>query len=320
MHSWEDLSKLLSCKGMHLKDLAIQTSASVEHFPLRSATPAFAPTRAMETDPSTPILSALPVVPAAPAPQVSVPVVPVVPLEPKRNKEPVAAKYAIDPVLLGISLFDSLYEGAPQSTKHAIEKEVAMKLEAELDTLYKSNNGRSRGWTKVGLESMIKPRCASGGDLKELGRAKKTFLWNLVQDDKGMSAFLDFVCCARRIHCIVMDTDKRVGFLYPAADQMGDEVLGGAVAATPLFLVNTTGHPMFGIRDATELLEFLDKNGWKLQPPHSVVHSLSGLKLDELESVGKRLGMTAVEGNKSARITAIAEFKTRARLSTASAV
>jgi hypothetical protein len=44
------------------------------------------------------------------------------------------------------------------------------------------------------------------------------------------------------------------------------------------------------------------------------MHSLSGLKLDELESVGKKLGMAAVEGNKAARVIAIAEFKTRARL------
>ncbi len=307
MHSWEDLSQLLvKCKGVHLKDLAIQTSAlEIAHFPLRE--PVSPAPLAVPLPLAAPLPLAVPLPLAAPATVVS---------EPKRIKEPTAAKHAIDPILLGIALLDPLYEGSPHTTRHAIEKETAIKLESELDALYKSNNGRSRGWTKVGLEGMIKPRCASGGDLKELDRAKKAFLWNLVQDDKTISAFLDFVCCARKIHCVVMDPEKRVGVLYPAADQMADDA---AAAAPPLYLVDTTGHPMFGIRNATELLEFLDKNKWKLLPPHSVVHSLSNLKLDELESVGKRLGMTAVEGNKTARITAIAEFKTRARLSGAPA-
>jgi hypothetical protein len=58
----------------------------------------------------------------------------------------------------------------------------------------------------------------------------------------------------------------------------------------------------------------VDREGWTLAPPASVTHSLSGLTLEELESVGRKLGMASVEGKKADRVTAIASFKTRARL------
>jgi hypothetical protein len=312
MISWNDLSKTLErMPGLHLKNLEVQTcSDDVSYYPITAAVLVVA------APAPTPIPAAarqhvdIPAVPTLPAPAPTE-IVEISEARPREIKL-TAAKHSIDPIILGINLVDPMYEGAPHTTRHNIEKEIAVKLESELDSLYKTNSGRSRGWTKVGLEAMIKPRCASGGDLKEIDRAKKPFIWALAQEDKGMSAFLDFVCCARRIHCVVVDSEKRVGYLYPAADNLDSE----EKVDIPLFLVDTTGHPLFGIRNATELMTFMDKNSWKLLPPHSVVHSLSGLKLDELESVGKRLGMSTVEGSKAERVTAIAAFKTRARLST----
>lgn len=328
MTSWSELSKLLvKIHGVGLKHLEFQTSKECDHFPIRHLPAAVAPVPVATTGavpasapkdiavPSAP-LPPVPHVPSAPlppvphvAPATTVSRSPVVVAE--RAKIPVASKHSIDPIVLGLAHIEPLYEGSTYSMRQRMEKEAAIALESQLDTLYKTNSGRSRGWTKSGIESMMKPRCASGGDLKELDRAKKPFLWALVCSDKGVSAFLDFICCARRIHCAVLDAEKRTAYLYPAADCID---LDDKRSEYPLYVVDNTGHSIVNMHTTREFLAFIDKNGWQLMPPHSVLHSLSGLKLDELESVGKKLGMAAVVGNKSERVDAIAEFKTRARL------
>jgi hypothetical protein len=313
MVDWKELENLLkSSNGAALKPINLQTSPSeIAHFPILervAAAPAQAPvirnTITYSEVPPTPV------VPATPAPRPSTP--PLKPVAEKRAVEaPTPSKQTIDPIVLGIEETEPLYVGAPYATRHMIEIEAAQKVEAQLDTLYKSCSGRSRGWTKVGLEAMIKPRCASGGDLKEIDRAKKAFHWSLAHDDKGMSAFLDFVCCARRIRCIIMNSETKTAYLYPAADIHDEDTKDKAY---PMYCVDTKGHIMFGLKTAKELLAFVDKERWSLMPPASVTHTLSGLKLEELESVGKRLGMTEVGGKKTERIAAIAGFKTRKRL------
>jgi len=226
-----------------------------------------------------------------------------------RSKEPFTLKKEVDPIVLGIEQSDPLYDGAPFRTKHQIECEEAQRLEGLLNELYKSQGGRSRGWTKTGLESMIKPRCASGGDIRELDRAKKAFLWPLVVDDKPTSAFLDYVCVAKKIRVAVWFQETKQVILYPAADNLdeGNEF--------PLYNVTSQGLPHIGIRNCTELVAFCDSNSYVLMPPNSVVHSLSTLNLAELESVGKKLGMTAVEGSKAERVAKVAIYKLRQRLS-----
>ncbi len=296
--------------------LTLQTSsADVEHFPMRAAAAAAAaPVNKVATPP---VIEPLP--PAAPLPVISVasvsPVIVLAPVETvtsfKKSLKLSSNKNIIDPVVLGIELEEPLYVGAPHSTQKSIETAAAQKLEGQLDALYKTCCGRSRGWTKVGLEAMLKPRCASGGDLKELDRAKKVFIWSLATQDKPLSAFLDFVCAARRIRCVIMNSEKKTAHLYPAADRLDDD---GKALTYPMYFVDDGGHKVNGLSGAADLLEFVEKERWTLLPPESVVHTLSGLKLDELESVGLKLGMTAVEGKKCERITAIASFKTRARL------
>ena len=108
-----------------------------------------------------------------------------------------------------------------------------------------------------------------------------------------------------------MNTEKKTAHLYPAADRLDDD---GKAGDYPIYFVDDGGHKLSGLRSASDLLEFVEKEGWTLLPPESVTHTLSGLKLDELESVGKKLGMPEVEGKKTERVTAIASFKTRARL------
>jgi hypothetical protein len=223
---------------------------------------------------------------------------------------PATAKHIIDPIVIGLERRDPLYTGAPLRTQRAIEQEEATRLEASLDELYRSQSGRSRGWTKVGLEAMFKPRCASGGDIAALDRAKKAFLWAVVYDDKPTSAFLDYVCVAKQIRVALwFEKEKRV-VLYPAAD-IPD-------SSPPLYHLDSTGRMRTDATTAEmseeKLLEFCAASGWTLLPPHSVLHTLQSLTLSELENVGRGLGMAEVVGSKAERIAAIAAYKLRLRL------
>ena len=216
--------------------------------------------------------------------------------------------YTIDPVILGTELFEPLYLTAPGRTRHQMECEEAQRIEGLVNELYKSQGGRSRGWTKVVLEAMIKPRCASGGDLKELDRAKKPFLWPLVVDDKPMACFLDFLCVAKGIRVAVWFDETRQVVLYPAADHPD------TTAPIPLYHVTAKGNPRTGFPTYSAFLNYCDSNKVIIMPPTSILHSLEGLTVPELESVGTKLGMTDVTGTKAIRVAKIAVFKLRQRL------
>jgi hypothetical protein len=220
---------------------------------------------------------------------------------------PRSSKHCIDPIVLGIEHTDPLYLSAPRLTKHQMDIAEAQRLEAMMNEVYTKESGRSRGWTKAGLETMIKARCASGGDIKELERARVSFPWKLIRDDKLASAFMDFVCVCKQIRVAVWDTDAKIVALYPAADPTCAKK-----ETYPLYHVNTQGEQMFGSQD---LVKLCDSNKYVLMPPLSVLKSLSGLTLDELAHVATQLGMTGVEGNKAERVAAIASFKVRSRLS-----
>ena len=235
--------------------------------------------------------------------------VPVWTQQPSQRAVLTTLKHAIDPIVLGIESFEPLYPMAPSRSRHQMELEEAQRIEAILNDLYKSQGGRSRGWTKVGLEAMIKPRCASGGDIKELDKAKRAFLWPLVVEDKPTAAFLDFLCVAKRIRIAVWFDDTKQVVVYPAADTPG---LEGSV---PLYHVTSSGVPRQGLSTCADFLAYCDSNGTVVMPPTSILHSLEGLTLADLESVGAKLGMTDVTGNKATRVAKIAVFKLRQRLS-----
>jgi hypothetical protein len=231
----------------------------------------------------------------------------------KKTKEvnplPRATKTAIDPLLLAITTEDPLYDSAPHNTRAAIERTAATRYEAALNDIYKSEGGRSRGWTKGALESWIKPRVASGGNKKELDRAKVGFSWQLITEDKPHSAFLDFLCVVKQIRVAVWFEETKMVHIYPAAD--ASAAVGSEL---PLYNVNHTGAVLVGPRDGAELYAVAEKHNYTVLPCLSVLSSLSGLKLDELESVGKGLGMASVEGKKPERVAAIATYKLRQRL------
>jgi hypothetical protein len=317
MVHWNELSDFLKSnpfqtygvKPLHSMDVCRQ---HVEHFPIFEA----------DVEPSVPTSISIsvtvpPVPPVPPTKPVVVPVVvpvvasPVVRMTPKR---PDVLKYTLDPVVLGIEHREVLYNDSPKASKRQIEIDEALRCESRIDELYKSQGGRSRGWTKTMLEAAIRPRCASGGNLHELKQAKSVFLWQMAGQDKATSGFLDFLCVAKQIQVAIWNDEHRTVTVYPAADYIGD----GAISATarPFYNVLDSGLIMKsnGVRTGGELVTFASTHGWTLLPPPTVIHSLEKLTLNDLESVGKKLGMSDVVGSKIERIAAVAGFKLKSRL------
>ena len=233
----------------------------------------------------------------APAPSVTAPAL----FEPKTTKR------AVDPLVLGIQ--DVMYSHATYRVQYQIECEEAVRLETEMPIVYKSQCGRSRGWTKTNLEILIKPRCAIGGNIRDLDRAKAAFHWNIVRTDKYQAAFLDFVCIAKKIRIAVWFTDEKRVVLYPAADHTDS-----LDADISLFHVTSSGFERHGLRTGAELSRFCAAHNWVLVPPASVYHAMSHLKLDELANVARSLGMGDVEGNKQERVERIVSYKLHQRL------
>ena len=112
------------------------------------------------------------------------PSAPAAPLVPPQKTIPASAPAAptakklthkpIDPITLGIEHREPLYTTAGQAAKKQMECEEAQRIEGELGELYKSQGGRSRGWTKTLLEGVIRPRCASGGDISAVSRCVRS--------------------------------------------------------------------------------------------------------------------------------------------------
>ena len=304
MVHWSDITSTIarnSHRMMNVATLKFPELPTIEQIAFTCAAPAPAPA-------AVPAHVAAPVPAPVPLPASVAVVAAVAAAAPTRTlKEPIPTKQILDPVVIGIEVSDPLYAAAPEKTRHQIEVEEAQRLESRLDELYKSASGRSRGWTKVGLEGMIKPRAASGGDLKSLARAKKPFEWTKVLEDKVQSAFLDFVCYAKQIRVVIWNFEHKSACVYPAADDP-------AAQSIPLYHVDAEGHLCRGFDSAADLLDFCTSNNWSLSPPGSVAHSLATLTLAELESVGKKLGMAAVEGSKAERVEAVAAYKLRLRL------
>ena len=232
------------------------------------------------------------------------------PKAPKATREPVSLKHEVDPIVIGIEETDILYTGAPANAKHRMACEEAQRIEGLLAELYKSQGGRSRGWTKGGLEEWIKPRCASGGNIRELDRAKVAFAWQLVCEDKAMSAFLDFLCVAKKIRIAIWFSEEKRVVVYPASDYASAE----PTLSYPLYHVDSKGHLRKGMKSSSDLVQFCEDNHYTMIPAITVMAALSKLTLDELASVAEKLGMVNCLGNKKERVAKIASYKLRQRL------
>ena len=306
MVHWNELSDFLKSNPFqtyNVRGLELLASErkGINHFPILAAqvdvveTPAVAPA---------PMTNTLVITPVAP-------VIPVI--QTKKVEKLNILKYTLDPIVFGIEMIDILYNDSPKASKRQMEIDEALRCEARIDELYKSQGGRSRGWTKTMLEAIIRPRCASGGDLHELKQAKSVFLWQVVKTDKSVSAFLDFLCVAKQIQVAIWDDDSKAITVYPAADYISDGAFG---VVKGLYHVHHTGMMMRvdGVRTGKDLVDYATRHSWTLLPSTSVIHSLEKLTLADLESVGKKLGMAEVTGSKVERIAAIAGYKLKSRL------
>jgi hypothetical protein len=205
--------------------------------------------------------------------------------------EPRKERGSVDPVCIGIEVRDTMYAIATPSVKQSIECEEARVIEGKLDELYKSQNGRSRGWIKTTLVEFIVPRAAAGGRVP----FKQAFNWSAIWTDKKTSAALDFVCLAKGIRLAVWhEADKTVG-IWPAADSGTNP---------PLFHVSSGGVPL----NKKTLFE----DGWTLRAPLSVEHALEKLSLSELDTLAEKLG-TTVFGKKAERVRTLASTRMRLR-------
>jgi hypothetical protein len=310
MVHWNELSDFLKSNPFQTYnvcalELLVPNRKGVDHFPILAAQ-----VDVVESTPSAP--PAPPPASPAPSPVVVQPTIPAI--QPKKVEKLNILKYTLDPIVFGIEMIDILYNNSPKASKRQMEIDEALRCEARIDELYKSQGGRSRGWTKTMLEAIIRPRCASGGDLHELKQAKSVFLWQVVKTDKSVSAFLDFLCVAKQIQVAIWDDDTKAITVYPAADYISDGSFG---VVKGLYHVHHTGMIMRvgGVTTGKDLVNYATTHSWTLLPSTSVIHSLEKLTLADLESVGKKLGMAMVAGSKVERIAAIAGYKLKSRLS-----
>ena len=314
MVHWNELSDFLKSNPFQTYnvrglELLVSERKGIDHFPiLAAAVPVVESPVAAAAAPMTNTLVTTPAAPVAPA-------APVIQTKKVEKTEKLnILKYTLDPIVFGIEMIDILYNDSPKASKRQMEIDEALRCEARIDELYKSQGGRSRGWTKTMLEAIIRPRCASGGDLHELKQAKSVFLWQVVKTDKSVSAFLDFLCVAKQIQVAIWDDDSKAITVYPAADYISDGAFG---VVKGLYHVHHTGMMMRvdGVRTGKDLVDYATRHSWTLLPSTSVIHSLEKLTLADLESVGKKLGMAEVTGSKVERIAAIAGYKLKSRLS-----
>ena len=228
----------------------------------------------------------------------------------KERKERKERKDNQDPIVLGIK--DPLYLIASSPVKQRMECDEARRLESLMRNIYTSQGGRSRGWTLTGLETYLKSRCASGGNVTELARAKNAFAWDQVVEDKNTSAFLDFICVAQRIRVAVWsDADKSVT-VFPAADS--SIVEEGASDTIPLYHVYSNGSVKSEPIDSKALPPLCAAMGYAYLPPPSVMKSLAHLSLGELDTLAEKLGFTGLTGSKAQRVVSLAVWKLKQRL------
>ncbi len=213
-------------------------------------------------------------------------------------------KRQIDPIVLGISEKDFLYMGASDKTKHQMECEESIRIEGLIDKLYSEEGGRSRGWTKKMLEAFIKPRCASGGNLFELEKAKVSFDWEKIFSDKETSAILDFLCLAKNIRVVVWKDEFHFG-LWPAADHAVIEKIPTLIH---IALVDGKGYLTNGsfntIENLFEYVKTNEKVGWI--PALACSNLLSNKTVDELNEEGKKVHLDVSDLKKSQKIAMIA--------------
>jgi len=245
-----------------------------------------------------------PIVAPTVAPIVAPLVVPIVAPIISRTVSPVHLRpygRLLDPLCIGVA--DLLYDGAPLRTARQIEKEEAVRLEDKILTLYSSEGGRSRGWTKKLLQTHFQTRAAVGGDLYELKKANCEFNWSALFTCKETSALFDFFCLAKGIRCVVWKDSLHFG-LWPGADP-------AVVTKEPTLFHVYEGRLCNGVSTVSALFAWVDATpgaGWT--PALSCLSILSSKTIAELEKDAAEVGIT-VSGKKSEQVVQIAAARRR---------
>jgi len=311
MVSWSHVVEAWKSKTVSLPPISVyEERGAVDLFKLPAIVKEAVPVPTAAPKSLAPALAPVPPVAVKSIAPVSVLTPVEVPLAVPTNTVQYTSKDSKDPIAIAIQ--DPLYLVASPVVKQRIECEEAQRLESLMRNIYQSQGGRSRGWTLTGLETFLKPRCASGGNLQQLKRAKQAFAWDQVLDDKNTSAFLDFVCVAQRIRVAIWsDTDKSVT-VFPAADS--SIVEEGASATIPLYHVYSNGSVKSEPIDSKALVPLCASMGYAYLPPPSVMKSLAHLSLGELDSLAVKLGLTGLTGSKAQRVVSVAVWKLKQRL------
>jgi len=214
---------------------------------------------------------------------------------------------AID--ILSIGIADLLYEKAPSGTARQIEKEEAIRIEAMIPSLYSSEGGRSRGWTKKSLEFHLRSRAAVGGDVFDLRKVKAAINGNNLFTCKETSALFDFFCLAKGIRCAIWKDPLHFGF-WPAAEP-------ASLTKEPTLLhihLNELGELRLargGPSTIKDLFAWVDSTvgaGWI--PALSCLSILATNTLEELKEAADAIGIT-VTGKKSEQVVQIAAARRR---------
>jgi len=209
--------------------------------------------------------------------------------------------------ILSIGIEDPMYSTAPVLTARRIEKEEAIRLEAVIPSLYSSDGGRSRGWTKKLLETHLRTRAAVGGDIYALKHAKLGFDWAALFTCKEMSALFDFFCLAKGIHCVVWKDSLHFGF-WPAADQA---ILTKNPTLINIIVQGDEARFCKGWSTPTQLFEWVDRTpgaGWT--PALSCLSILASKTVEELKKDAVAIGIETI-GKKSEQIVQIAAARRR---------
>jgi hypothetical protein len=172
-----------------------------------------------------------------------------------------------------------------------------------IPSLYSSEGGRSRGWTKKLLQTHFQTRAAVGGDLFELQKANLRFDWAALFTCKETSALFDFFCLAKGIRCVVWKDPLHFG-LWPGADP-------AIVKKEPALFHVYEGRLCRGVSTVSALFAWVDATpgaGWT--PALSCLSILSSKTVAELEKDATEVGIT-VTGKKSEQIVQIAAARRR---------
>jgi hypothetical protein len=115
------------------------------------------------------------------------------------------------PLVAALLATDPLYEISAPNTRKGIEKEAAIELANEFDTLYAKHNGKGRGWIKTQMTSELNLWAGGATDIP--------FDWtNLAEKRKILSALIDIVCVKYCVRIAVWWSEHKRITVWPVVE------------------------------------------------------------------------------------------------------